>query len=73
MVATNARLDKIGCFLTAQSGHDGMARALEPAHTSMDGDAVVALATGTNEAAVETVRTLAARAAEGAIRQAVSG
>ena len=73
VVATNARLDKTGCFLVAQSGHDGMARALEPAHTTMDGDAVVALATGPADAALEVVRTLAARAAETAIRRAAAG
>jgi L-aminopeptidase/D-esterase-like protein len=70
VVATNARLDKVGCFLCAQSGHDGMARALEPAHTSADGDAVVALATGAVDAAPDVVRVLAARAVEAAIRQA---
>ena len=70
VVATNARTDKVGSLLLAQSGHDGMARALEPAHTRMDGDAVVALATGAVDAPVDVVRTLAARAAEAAIRQA---
>ena len=70
VVATNARIDKLGCFLVAQSGHDGMARALEPSHTTMDGDAVVAVATGTVDAALDVVRTLAARAVESAIRQA---
>lgn len=70
VVATNARLDKLGCFLAAQSGHDGMARALEPAHTTMDGDAVVALATGEADAPLDVVRTLAGRAAEAAIRHA---
>ena len=30
VVATNATLDKIGCFLVAQGGHDGLARALVP-------------------------------------------
>ena len=39
VVATNARLDKVGCLLVAQGGHDGMARALFPPHTGADGDA----------------------------------
>jgi L-aminopeptidase/D-esterase-like protein len=47
-----------------------MARALEPAHTSADGDAVMTLATGELDAAPDLVRTLAARAVEAAIRQA---
>ncbi len=49
VVATNARLDKLGCHLLAQSAHDGLARALLPAHTAGDGDAVVAVATGAIE------------------------
>jgi L-aminopeptidase/D-esterase-like protein len=73
VVATNARIDKLGCFLTSQSGHDGMARALEPAHSTLDGDAVVALATQEVDATLETVRTLAARTVESAIRHGAAG
>ena len=32
-VVTNARLDKLGCLLVSQGGHDGYARALFPSHT----------------------------------------
>jgi L-aminopeptidase/D-esterase-like protein len=71
VVATNANLDKIGCLLVAQSGHDGLARALEPAHATVDGDALVAAAVGGVDAPVEQVRLLAARAVEDAIRAAV--
>lgn len=46
VIATNAVADKALCHLMAQSGHDGMARALRPAHTMADGDALVAAATG---------------------------
>lgn len=45
-IATNASLDKVGCQLLAQAGHDGLARALRPAHTPVDGDALVAVSTG---------------------------
>ena len=68
VVATNAKLAKADCLLVAQSGHDGLARALEPAHTAFDGDAVVAAATGTVDADPGRVRTLAARAVEAAVR-----
>ncbi|HEV8299059.1 MAG TPA: P1 family peptidase [Acidimicrobiales bacterium] len=68
LVATNGRLDKLGCYLVSQSAHDGFARALFPAHTRGDGDAVVAAATGLVDAAVDTVRTLAVVAVEAAIR-----
>lgn len=70
VVATNARLDKMGCHLVAQSCHDGFGRALVPAHTSGDGDAVVVAATGEVEAEVALVRTLAAAVTEQAIRTA---
>ena len=39
-------LDKVGCHLVAQSAHDGLARAVFPAHTRADGDAFVAAAVG---------------------------
>ncbi|MEA2480165.1 MAG: hypothetical protein QOJ07_2087 [Thermoleophilaceae bacterium] len=72
VIATNASAGKLGCLLIAQSGHDGMARALDPAHTAFDGDALVAFATGAVDAPPEAARVLAARAVEAAIRQAVA-
>lgn len=72
VVVTNARLDKPGCHLVAQSAHDGLARALEPAHTMADGDAFVATALGELDAPIEHVRLLAARAVEAAIRGVTS-
>ena len=86
VVATDARLDKVGCHLVAQSAHDGLARSLRPAHTRYDGDLVVALATGTTSASepadasgaadaavlLDRVRIAAADATEGAIRDAVA-
>jgi L-aminopeptidase/D-esterase-like protein len=47
VVATDATLDKAGCARLATMGHDGLARALAPAHTATDGDTVFGLATGT--------------------------
>jgi L-aminopeptidase/D-esterase-like protein len=73
VVVTNGRLDKLACHLVSQSAHDGLARAIEPAHTRGDGDAFVAAATGdVDDAPVELVRLLAARAIERAIVAAVS-
>jgi L-aminopeptidase/D-esterase-like protein len=71
VVATNAALDKTGCFLVSQSGHDGIARAVDPAHTRADGDAIATAATGQVLADAELVRMLAAHAVEEAIRNAV--
>lgn len=75
LVATNARLDKVGCHLLAQGAHDGLARAITPPHSRFDGDAFVAAATGEVAldqvepyADVDTVRLLAMRAVERAIR-----
>ncbi len=50
VIATNARLDKVACLIVAQAGHDGLARALDPAHTAGDGDALVVAATGAVDA-----------------------
>ena len=46
IVATDASLDKAGCRRLATAAHDGIARAVVPAHTLFDGDCVFALATG---------------------------
>ena len=46
VVATDATLDKAGCARLAAMGHDGLARALSPVHTVVDGDMVFGLATG---------------------------
>ena len=46
IVATDADLDKAGCHRFAVAAHDGMARALRPAHTLFDGDCIFGLSTG---------------------------
>jgi D-aminopeptidase len=46
VVATDATLDKAGALRLATAAHDGLARALVPAHTPFDGDLVFAAATG---------------------------
>lgn len=71
VVVTNAALDKTGCFWAAQGGHDGLARSFVPAHTRIDGDAVVAAATGEVEAPVDDVRLLATAAVAAACQNAV--
>jgi L-aminopeptidase/D-esterase-like protein len=74
VIVTNAAIDKVGCRLVAESGHDGLARALFPAHARSDGDALVAAAVPTlalDDAAgvtVDTVRVLATVAVERAVR-----
>ena len=67
LVATNAGLDKLACHLVAQGAHDGLARALFPAHTRVDGDAFVAAAVGGVDADVDAVRALAVHAVARAV------
>lgn len=47
IIATDADLTQAHCTRMATAAHDGMARALVPSHTPMDGDLVFAAATGT--------------------------
>jgi L-aminopeptidase/D-esterase-like protein len=46
VVATSAALDKAECSKVASVAHDGLARAVRPAHSMTDGDTVFALSTG---------------------------
>lgn len=46
VLATDAVLSKAQAHRLAVSGHDGLARAINPVHTPSDGDTVFALATG---------------------------
>lgn len=45
VVATNADLDRVEAKRVAMMAHDGIARALRPAHTMFDGDIVFSIAT----------------------------
>lgn len=69
VVATDAELDKAGCHHLARSAHDGLARAITPPHSGLDGDAFVAMSTGTaGPAPRELVCALAVEVVEEAIR-----
>jgi L-aminopeptidase/D-esterase-like protein len=74
VVATNARLTREQAYRLAVMAHDGLARAVRPAHTPVDGDVFFALATGAGEAAADIIAlgALAARAVERAIMRAVT-
>lgn len=69
VVVTNARLDKMECHHVARGAHDGLARAITPAHSRVDGDAFVAAATGEVDATVERVRAHAVEVVDRAIRR----
>jgi L-aminopeptidase/D-esterase-like protein len=73
VVATNARLTKVEASRMALMADDGLARAINPAHTIGDGDTVFSLATGRWNAEVDAsiVGALAAEAlAEAIVRAA---
>jgi L-aminopeptidase/D-esterase-like protein len=65
VVVTDALLDKAQCTKLAAVGHDGLARALDPIHTSFDGDTLFGLSTASrpapDELAYVEILTTAAR------------
>jgi len=70
-IMTNARLSKVEVNRLAQRGHDGMARAIKPVHTSYDGDIVFGLASGLVEANFDLVAEMGSDATAEAIRSGV--
>lgn len=70
VVATNARLTKEAANKVAQMAHDGLARAVRPAHTMFDGDTFFALATGDLPADVNVIGAYGAEVVSQAIRNA---
>ncbi|HUE99748.1 MAG TPA: P1 family peptidase [Anaerolineales bacterium] len=71
VVATNAKLTQAQATKVAQMAQDGIARAIRPAHTMLDGDVIFALSTGTRKADVSTVGAFAAEVMAEAIMRAV--
>lgn len=63
VVATDAVLSKEGANKMAQMAHDGLAQAIRPIHTMVDGDTVFALATGQRPQARVDLTALGAVAA----------
>jgi L-aminopeptidase/D-esterase-like protein len=54
VVATDAPLSSASCKRIAVAGHDGLARAIRPAHSPLDGDTVFAVSTGTRAVTAES-------------------
>ncbi len=73
VVATNALLDKAQINKVAQMAHDGLARAIFPVHTPLDGDVIFSLATGDyeGEGGVLLIGALAADLVAEAVLRAV--
>ena len=71
VVATNARLSKPAVTKAAQMAHDGLARAIHPVHTSVDGDVIFAASAGEVETAPDVVGAFGARMMREAILRAI--
>lgn len=73
VVATNSSLTSAQAQRLARVSHDGIARAVRPAHTLYDGDTIFTLATGAVSQPVSplTLEVAAARAVQRAIVNAV--
>lgn len=71
VVATNAILTKVEATKVAQMGHDGLARAISPVHTTFDGDVVFALSTGKARGDLNAIGQGAAEAIAEAVVRAI--
>lgn len=71
VVATNAALTKEEANLVAMMAHDGLARAIRPAHTLYDGDALFVLSAGKQKGDVTAIGHAAAEIVAAAIVRAV--
>ena len=71
VVATNARLNKEQVNKVAQMAQDGLARAVRPAHTMLDGDTIFALSAGNRKLDVNIVGAFAADVFAQAVLRAV--
>jgi L-aminopeptidase/D-esterase-like protein len=73
VIATNATFDKAQMTKIAQMAHDGLARAIRPVHTPMDGDTLFAAATGIAKSPVDhgVIGAVAAEVVAEAVLQAV--
>ncbi len=71
VVATNAALTKEEANLVAMMAHDGFARAIRPAHTLYDGDALFVLSAGKKQGDVSAIGHTAAEVVAEAIVRAV--
>lgn len=74
VIATDAVLGKAQAQRLAQVAHDGLARAINPVHTMLDGDTLFALATGQSgkTASMMLLATLAAEVTARAVVRAIT-
>lgn len=70
-IITNARLTKAQSAKLSSHGHNGIARAVRPAHTIFDGDTVFSMCSGEVETTLDAAGILASKAVEYAIADAI--
>jgi L-aminopeptidase/D-esterase-like protein len=71
VVATNGRLSRERAHLLALAAHEGLDRAIRPAHTMWDGDTVFSLATGETDAPQPDLEEMTVNVMAESIRRAV--
>lgn len=72
VVMTNAKITKTQATKVASMAQDGFARSIRPCHTMVDGDTIFVLGTGETPVDGSLLGTLAAKAIEGAVLNAVT-
>jgi len=71
VIMTNAKIDKQQAYYLAEHAHYGIARRIEPSHTSYDGDIAFMMALPKVKVAIDTVSVMAVHAVEDSIINAV--
>lgn len=71
VVATNAALSKVESNRLARVAHHGLAMAVSPSHTTLDGDTFFALSTGQVQVAYDVVASAVPTVVAEAVRRAV--
>lgn len=71
VIATNAKLSKEEINKVAQTGHNGIAQTIRPAHTMLDGDILFGMATNKHRSDVNVVAAFAAEVVARAIFNAI--
>lgn len=71
VIATNALLTKEQANKLAQMAQDGLARAINPCHTMLDGDTVFSLSLGEKRGDVTAIGAIAAEVVARAIKKAI--
>lgn len=73
VIATDALLTKAQAQRVATAGHDGLARAIHPAHTDLDGDTIFCLSVGGDDRVAADPTALQIAAAEATAQAIVRG